>query len=202
MMVEGRTCEYWDPASCEGSRHCPPRCPRFVDDRGRPWLIRPFEPSDRGPLVETYLDFAEENRTMGLPPLTRGGIERWLDALVEEGCNVVATDGADLVGHAAYTPTDAEEPELAVFVHQAYEGRGIGTELCRHVVATAAAGGRDALVLTVEPRHHRAIWLYTTLDRHENGREPHHSVHPLTMRLPLGGTTGVDVQQSPALRGY
>lgn len=205
MMGDGNTCEYWVPSNCEGTRHCPPRCPRFVDDRGKAWLIRPYEPSDREALIGTYLDFDPGQRAQGLPPRTEREIENWLEYLLEEGCNFVAGAGDRVVGHVVYTPTDARVPELAVFVHQDYQNRGIGTELCRHVVATAAAADRDALVLQVKPGNTPAIRMYDTLgfERVDRPAAEDGTVgagHAFEMRLPLSPSAAVDAQQPPAFR--
>lgn len=165
----------WRPADCEGSIHCPPRCPRFVDRHGDPWLVRPFQAADREPLREMYADFDRSERAQGVPPISEGRLERWLDRLLDVGCNVVAARDGRIAGHALYAPSDDDEPELAVFVHQAYQRRGLGTELCRHVVATAAAADRDGLVLEVLPSNRTALGIYERLgfepvDEHGSGR--------------------------------
>ncbi|MFB6130623.1 MAG: N-acetyltransferase family protein [Salinigranum sp.] len=204
-MDEEQTREYWDAARCEGCRHCPPRCPRFVDNRGVPWLVRPYEPSDRERLLATYAEFAPDQRAMGLPPLSERALETWLDDLVDAGCNFVATSGDRIVGHAAYTPTDAVDPELAVFVHQDYQNRGIGTELCEHVVAAAAAADRDALVLEVEPGNRPAIRMYEALGFERVGPaagtdDVRYPMRTFGMRLPLSGAVGIEAQYPPAFR--
>lgn len=204
MSHDSARCDPWDPGNCEGTPHCPPRCPRFVDREGDRWLVRPFEPGDREALLAMYRDFDPDHRAQGIPPLDERRMERWVDDLLADGCNVVAARDGRVVGHALYTPTDAAEPELAVFVHQDYQGRGIGTELCSHVVATAAAAARDALVLEVEPRNRAAIHVYESVGfRKARGRgddEPAWRGHSLRMRNPLARRVTVDLQQPPALR--
>ncbi|MEM4781424.1 MAG: GNAT family N-acetyltransferase [Halalkalicoccus sp.] len=95
-------------------------------------------------------------------------IERWLDTLLENGTNVVAvdpggTDGERIVGHAVYTPRDAPDPELAVFVDPDEHDRGIGTECCKQVIARAAAAGCETVELSVERTNRRAIAVYERL---------------------------------------
>ncbi|MFB6138696.1 MAG: N-acetyltransferase family protein [Halobacteriaceae archaeon] len=192
--------QHWDPADCEGDRHCPPRCPRFVDRAGRAWTVRRAGPDDRDPLVETYRAFDPTRRAQGLPPATDAAIERWLDDVLSAGVNVVV--GTDpVVGHAFYTPSGAAAPELAVFVTGDYEGRGLGRELCEHLIATAAAGGRDALVLHVARRNRRARGLYASLGFERvrpATRDP--GGGPITLRLELGDGRGVASQLPPAMR--
>lgn len=152
-----------------------------------------------------YREFAPGERAQGVPPLDGDRIEGWLDRLLGEGCNFVAESDATVAGHALYTPTAADEPELAVFVHQAYQNRGLGTELCGHVVAAAAAADRDALVLEVESRNRVAVRTYETLgfervDAPSSGcdRRPH--ANEFRMRRSLSGAADAATRQAPFLR--
>lgn len=194
-----------DPARREGSPHSTPRRPQFVDRHGVEWLVRPFEPADREPLLETYRDFDPDERAMGLPPADETRLQDWLDVLLEEGRNFVATrEEEGVVGHAAYTPTGDPEPELAVFVHQEYQSRGLGTELCRHVVAAAAAAGCDALVLDVKPGNSTAIGIYERLgfERIDDaGDALGRRTHAVRMRLPFPSAATESVQQQPEVSG-
>jgi len=163
MGQSDEVCQYWNVDECEGNVHCPPRCPRFVDREGTPWIVRPATAEDRDALVAMYDDFAPHQAAQGLPPRKRCRIETWLDDILEAGANFVAVGGDEIVGHALYTPTDDEEPEFAVFVHQDYQDRGIGTEVSKHVVATAAVANREALTLIVDPDNRPARRLYDKL---------------------------------------
>lgn len=196
-------CTCWDASECEGTVHCPPRCPRFVDRRGTAWIVRPADESDRGALVEMYDDFASEDVTQGLPPRTRRRIERWLDGLFADGCNFVASRHGTVAAHAVYTPTDEPEPEFAVFVHQRYQGRGLGTEVSKHAIATAAAADRTALGLLVAADNRRAKRLYRRLGFQVEDRPSFegdgHSVEPIAMRRPLDERP-VEYQHPPVAR--
>lgn len=199
------TCECWEPSRCEGTAHCPPRCPRFVDDRGTAWLVEPYDPTHRDALVATYADFAPAARWRGVPPRREEAIAEWLADLVEDGCNFVVRSGESVVGHAAYAPTDAAEPKFAAFVHRRYRGRGLRAELTRHVVATAAAGSRDALVVDVERRDRAAMDTYQRLgfERVEKSTaaDDTESFGVVRMRLPLDESVALDAQRAPMLRG-
>lgn len=190
----------WRPADCEGDSHCQPRCSRFLDREGEPWQIRPAGGDDAAALVEMYDDFAASERAQGLPPRTCERIADWVEDRLADGCNVVATDGAAVVGHALYTPTDDPEPEFAVFVHQDVQGRGLGTELSKHVLVTAAAADREALTLIVETSNRVARRLYDrlgfeTVDESEAGCRRRPSVR---MRRSLAGAVE-EYGHSPAL---
>jgi len=201
MSADTPTCDAWAPDECEGSPHCPPRCPRFVDKIGDTWTVEPAGAADRDALSAMYRDFDPEERAQGLPPLGEDRIDSWLDGLLADGCNFVARSGDRVVGHSAYVASDDAEPELAVFVHQEFQGRGIGTELCRHLIATAAAADRDALVLEVEPANRRAIAVYEKLGFERVGErsadEPLRRSLSFEMRLPLSDPRARGTQNPP-----
>jgi len=197
-------CRYWNVSECEGNRHCPPRCPRFVDREGVPWVVRPATGEDRDALVAMYDDFAPGQVAQGLPPRTRSRIDEWVGDLLSEGCNFVAAGADGIAGHALYTPTDDAEPEFAVFVHQAYQDRGIGTEVSKHVLATAAAADRDALTLVVRPENRTARHLYDklgfeTVERHTFEHRGCRT-ETLTLRQSLTPEAVIDYQRPPVAR--
>ncbi|SFB67859.1 Acetyltransferase (GNAT) family protein [Halobiforma haloterrestris] len=190
------TCPAWDPADCEGTTGCPPRCPRFIDKRGEPILVEPYDGDRFEGLVSMYVDYPEVHRSMGVPPVTREHIENWLERLIDRGYNVVAAHEDEIVGHAAYSPCSSLEPQFVVFVDPAYHERGIGSELCRHVIARAADNGHEALVLDVDGDNERAIHVYRrmgfeTVDRSGND---------LRMRLSFDEPIVETVQLPPAER--
>lgn len=182
--AEGRACDAWDNSDCVGTEYCPPRCPRFFDGTDEPLLIRPFEPGDVPALVEMYEAIDDESRTMGLPPTDRDGIDAWLTRLTESGWNLVAFDGDRAVGHVGVAPAEADDPEFVIFVHQSYQGRGLGTELVKQTVAYAADGGYDALSLSVSKGNRRAIQVYRNVG-FESEEDPLAPGVDLEMRLPL-----------------
>ncbi|WP_436923584.1 N-acetyltransferase family protein [Halosimplex amylolyticum] len=199
-------CSYWSPADCEGSIHCPPRCPRFVDSQGDRWVVRPPTAEDRDALVEMYDDFAPGERAQGLPPRNRPRVRDWLDDCLGEGCNFVVAGDDRVVGHALYTPTDDPEPEFAIFVHQDYQHRGIGTEVSKHVLAAAVVGDRDALTLVVEPSNRPARRLYDNLGFETVEEVSYNQVgRPmgvLRMRRPLDSSADtLSCRQPPLVRG-
>ncbi|OYR80363.1 GNAT family N-acetyltransferase, partial [Halorubrum distributum] len=55
-------CDGWDGSECEGTPHCPPRCPRFVDKEGARWTIRPATDADEPSLAEMYERFGRPHR--------------------------------------------------------------------------------------------------------------------------------------------
>ncbi|EMA64536.1 GCN5-related N-acetyltransferase [Halorubrum distributum JCM 13561] len=188
-------CDGWDGSECEGTPHCPPRCPRFVDKEGARWTIRPATDADEPFLAEMYERFGRPHRAQGLPPVSRRRRVDWIRSMLSEGNNVVAERNGELFGHAMYTPTDADTPELAVFVHPDAQDRGVGTELCRHVIANAAAAGRDGIELHVETGNRPARSVYRTV-----GFEVVERRGDLRMRVDLDQPIATEVRWPPLAR--
>ena len=188
-------CDGWNGSECEGTIHCPPRCPRFIDKHGDPWTVEFADSGDADRLLEMYEAFGTADRAQGIPPANPDRRVDWVDSLLADGSNVLAERNGRVRGHAVYTPLDADCPEIAVFVHPDAQGRGVGTELCRQLIADAAAGDREALVLHVETGNHVARTVYDevgfrTVER--NG--------DLRMELPLDDPAATEVRWPPLVR--
>ncbi len=189
-------CPAWNPATCDGTEGCPPRCPRFVDHRGDPLLVEPSSPCHVDAIVAMYEDYPDAHRSMGLPPVLSERIVEWVEHLHDVGVNFLARDGDRVVGHAAYASTASAEPEFVVYVDPAYHGRGIGTELTRHAIAYAVEAGHGALTLDVDAANERAIHVYRKM-----GFETVESTHAdLEMRLSLEDPIAERVRLPPAQR--
>lgn len=192
--MTANACTGWDNSDCEGTAHCPPRCPRFVDRTGTVLLIRPYDSERYEALVAMYE--AVDDSTMGLPPRKRSALERWLDGLVSDGWNLLATVDDAVVGHVSVVPADAADPEFVIFVHPAYQNRGIGTELLEQVIAYADDRRYDELTLNVSRERRRAIAVYEKVgfDVTATNRMD------LEMRLPLADERVAAGQRPPAAR--
>lgn len=188
-------CDGWDGSECEGTVHCPPRCPRFVDTRGERWTVRFAEPGDADRMLEMYEAFGTADRAQGIPPANPDRRVEWVEALLSDGNNVLAERNGRVKGHAVYTPLDVDRPEIAVFVHPDVRGRGVGTELCRQLIADAAAGNREALVLHVETGNHAARNVY-----HDVGFRAVERSGDLRMALPLDDPVATETQWPPIVR--
>jgi diamine N-acetyltransferase len=70
--------------------------------------------------------------------------------------------GQELAGFAAYGPT--EQPKLfklhKIYLHPAWQGRGLGSLLLGHCERQAAELGAERLILTVNKRNAKAIAAY------------------------------------------
>lgn len=190
------SCPVWNPDECEGAAGCPPRCPRFIDKQGEPALIEPYQTNQLEWLVSMYAGYPDEHRSMGLPPVFEEQIYDWLESLIASGANFVARKGDRVIGHAAYAPKSDAEPELIVFVDPERHERGIGTELCKHIIAYAADAGHDALVLDVDSTNKRAISVY----RRMGFNLINQTGNDIRMRLPFDTDVVETVQCPPAER--
>lgn len=190
------SCPVWNPSACAGTETCPPRCPRFVDKYGKPILIRPAEAGDSERLFTFYAEYPDAHRSMLLPPRDRAALGEWLDRLLDRGRSLLAFHEDRLVGHALYSPRDARESELLVFVDPEYHGRGIGTELCQQVIAYAAADGHEAITLRVGRQNRIAMRVYHRLGFREVKEHPDN----VEMRLDIDQALAERVQAPPAER--
>jgi ribosomal protein S18 acetylase RimI-like enzyme len=134
--------------------------PRTISDReSRQIHLRRLE--DTEALVSMYCEFSTEDRAQGIPPTEEPQIRDWLDIVTEDrSLNVVAWDGDCAVGHAMLVADDDGSYELAIFVLQAYQGAGIGTELLRTTLGAAQQQGIEFIWLSVERWNRAAIALY------------------------------------------
>lgn len=136
--------------------------PPFVyeGEEGREITIEVFD-GDREGLVSMYDDFDPADRAQGIPPVGEDRIRDWLDHLLCEDCyNVVARYDDRLVGHATLVSDSEGAYELAIFIHQEFQGVGIGTELLEGLLGHGASMGVDRVWLTVERWNRPAINLY------------------------------------------
>jgi GNAT superfamily N-acetyltransferase len=110
-------------------------------------------------LVAMYVAFDPADRAQGIPPVGESAIRQWLERVTgPDAVNLVARHDGQVVGHATLVGDD--EHELAIFVLQAYQSAGIGTELLRTTLGAAAEAGIERVWLSVERWNNPAIALY------------------------------------------
>jgi len=152
------------PEAVAGEFPAPPVS--FADREGRDVEVRPFQEADDeaavvDALVAMYDDFDPADRAQGVPPVGERRIREWLETLLEQdGFDVVAWHGDEVAGHATLVPDDDDTYELAIFVHQSYQGAGIGTHLIEALLGHAQANGAELVWLSVERWNRPAVALY------------------------------------------
>ncbi|MBI3697225.1 MAG: GNAT family N-acetyltransferase [Acidobacteria bacterium] len=115
--------------------------------------IRALSPADRELLLAMYGSFEPLGVAQGLPPRSEEASQTWIDHALQEEMNVGAFSAAgEPAGHAFLAAAEPGVAELAVFVHQSFRGRGIGTALVRAVLAAAENKGL------------RRVWAQTSSD--------------------------------------
>ena len=143
-----------------------PRPPVTFEDReGRQVdisaLARDPDEASIEPVVEMYDTFDPSDRAQGVPPVGEDRVRDWLETLLSnDSYNVVARVGDEVVGHATLVPDGDDAYELAIFVHQDYQGAGIGTRLIEALLGHGQAHGVTHVWLTVERWNQPAVNLY------------------------------------------
>lgn len=132
----------------------------FVDGEGRDVELRPYRTDDFEALVAMYDGFDPTQRAQGTPPIGVEAIRSWLNDILG-GANVVAVYGGRIVGHISFVPDGTDRHELAIFVHQVFQGAGIGTKLMAAGLGHARQQGVRYVWLTVEVGKRDIQRLYT-----------------------------------------
>ncbi len=135
----------------------------FKDKLGRDIKIRAYEPErDRDKLIEMYLNYSPEDRSLGLPPIGKSAIERWLKYLEEKGFSIVAEHDGNIVGHLAIVEDESNKGvvDLAIYLARNYQNQGIGTEMVKAIVEYCRKSGYKKITLVTDRLNWRAIKVY------------------------------------------
>ena len=123
--------------------------------------LRPTGPADVEALAGFLRDLSPDARWFRF--LGSGlNIDRAARQLVEHGTGLVATAGpdAEVMAHASFVPETRDRAELAFAVADAWQGRGIATQLLAHLAQLAEASGIATLVAWVHPSNHRMLQVF------------------------------------------
>ncbi|CAN5833888.1 GNAT family N-acetyltransferase [soil metagenome] len=132
-----------------------------LDKAGEPFSVRSYTRDDRAALEAFYEAFHPKRAAQGMPPEGARRVERWLDIILPRGKQLIAERGAILIGHSMLMPTrEPDVVEYAIYVHQHFRGRGVGTEMNRAAVELARAAGLARVWLSVEPGNRAAVRSY------------------------------------------
>jgi GNAT superfamily N-acetyltransferase len=104
-------------------------------------------------VTEMYDRFDPLGGALGLPPLKAEARRHWAELAVSQALNLAAfSPVGDVVGHCFLVTDDSGSAEAALFVHQQFRRRGIGTALLKAVLNWAASVGV------------RRVWSLTSSD--------------------------------------
>ena len=134
--------------------------------------VSEFVEDERENLVKMYLNFDKSRRCCGLPPVKREMIESWIDYLNKRGYMFIAKHGDKVIGHVVAIPENSHA-EIAIFIHQDYEGKWIGTELIRFMEKILKDRGIKKFVAVTEEANRSSVKLHLalgfTIKETENG---------------------------------
>lgn len=135
---------------------------RVVDREDRTVVIEAAATHQAG-LEEMYATFDPAQRAQGIPPSDPDRIDPWLATVLDAGVHLAAVVDGRPVGHAMLVPDGDDAYELAIFVHQDFQGAGIGRQLLEHLLGAGAAAGIERVWLTVERWNAPAMALYRSV---------------------------------------
>ena len=134
--------------------------------KGRKLELRACASADFPALVEMYAGFEPKRVAQGLPPPDVPRITGWLEHLRKNSYQLLAFDGAKIVGHTILCPIRLPEIEFTIFVHQDYREETLGTAMSELTLAWALELGFSKILLTTEFSNYRAIGLFRKLGFH------------------------------------
>ncbi|MDR5708779.1 MAG: GNAT family N-acetyltransferase [Armatimonadota bacterium] len=133
---------------------------RFADQLGREITLHVCDLGWEEALYEMYRTYDPSQQAQGIPPLHPLRLREWLRSVLREGINLVGACGSRVVGHAVLMPDRPGSYELAIFVHQDFQGTGVGGRLLQALIGHARERGSEQIWLSVEAWNRRAIRLY------------------------------------------
>jgi RimJ/RimL family protein N-acetyltransferase len=133
----------------------------FIDKKGRPFIVRRYDPRDYAHLSGMYDAFSPKARFQGMPPYDKDTRENWLKKLIIEGDNILSLQENKVTGHVVLLPDLIKrDAECLIFIIQSHRGAGIGSALTRTAIKIAEGLGLKRIWLTVDAYNIRATKLY------------------------------------------
>ncbi len=134
-----------------------------TDREGREIVVDFATNDDLEGLVDMYATFDPAQRAQGIPPAHPERIEPWLKTVLDDGVHIIASHDGCVIAHAMLVPDSDGSHELAIFVHQDYQGAGNGRTLIRHLLGAAQVEAIEHIWLTVERWNLPALELYKSV---------------------------------------
>ena len=130
---------------------------------GRVVTAREFIPTDFDSMLAMFQSLSKEALQFGLPPYDRPRLERWISGL-GGGILLLVFDRNKVVGTAlVYGDTRVRLKgvgHLVIYIHQDYQGQGLGTFLTKELLEVARTRGFHRLGLEVVADNAGAIKAY------------------------------------------
>ncbi|WP_246955169.1 GNAT family N-acetyltransferase [Brachybacterium sp. Marseille-Q7125] len=127
--------------------------------------LRPILPGDAAALQEMHLHQSERSRYMRffapMPRLSDKDLERFTTVDHVDRVAFVVYIGEDLVAVGRYDRIEPDTAEVAFYVADARQGRGLGSVLLEHLAAAARERGIDRFTAEVLPQNTQMITVFT-----------------------------------------
>ena len=140
---------------------------------GREVAIRPLTAEDNEKIYEMFKAMSEEALRWGMPPYTRERIERWMRN-IENLIILGAEHERRLIGYAQIgkgsQPRRIGTAGLAIYLHQDYQGAGLGTEMTGLLLEAAEEHGVHKVNLDTVADNEAAIRLFEKMGFEVEGR--------------------------------
>ena len=133
------------------------------------YKIRLAEPADAEPLRAIRNDVIEHSTAMWTnEQLSPGDARAWLaDNLARRSAYVAEADG-QVIGYANWAPWRPKDGyrhtvEDSVYLTEGHQGRGLGAELLRTLIAGAGDSGAHVMMACIESSNTRSVALHERL---------------------------------------
>ena len=140
---------------------------------GREVAIRPLTTEDNEKMYKMFASMSEEALRWGMPPYTRERIERWMGN-IENLIVLGAEHEKRLIGyaqiHKGSNPRRIGTAGLAIYLHQDYQGVGLGTEMVGLLLEAAEEQGVHKVNLDTVADNEAAIHLFEKMGFEVEGR--------------------------------
>jgi RimJ/RimL family protein N-acetyltransferase len=147
--------------------------PRVRLKDGREVAIRPLTAEDNEKIYEMFASMSEEALRWGMPPYTRERIERWMRN-IENLIILGAEHDRRLIGYAqigqSSNPRRRGIAGLAIYLHQDYQGVGLGTEMTGLLLEAAEEHGVHKVNLETVADNEAAMRLFEKMGFEVEGR--------------------------------
>jgi GNAT superfamily N-acetyltransferase len=129
--------------------------PNPSDQNAGTAVIRPIRPGDALALVALHARMSDETRYLRFftpcPRVPATQLRRFVEVDHRDREAFVAVDGRLIVGVGRYERLTSKDAEIAFVVEDAFQGRGIASDLLAHLILAARRNGIDRFVGTVLP---------------------------------------------------
>ncbi|MBC8456934.1 MAG: GNAT family N-acetyltransferase [Deltaproteobacteria bacterium] len=122
--------------------------------------IIPYEERYFTSLIHMYDTYKPLGSVQGLPPIDKDKRHQWVQDIISNGTNLLALFEDNVIGHASLFSIPVNWAEYFIFVHQDYQGQGIGTGMTLYVIDWAQQEDLSTIWLSVERKNYVAIALY------------------------------------------